>query len=306
MASGSKKVVYAAIFGNLAIAVSKFIAAYITGSSAMIAEGIHSVVDTGNGGLMLLGMKRSSRAPDTTHPFGYGKELYFWALLVAIIIFAVGGGMSVYEGILHVLHPATIENPTVNFWVLGVAMLFETGSLYVAVTEVNKAKGSMSLMRYIRTSKDPSMFTILLEDAAAMAGLVVAFVGVLLGHLLHNPYFDGAASIVIGLLLMGVAYFLTIETKGLLVGESADPVHVQKMRDAVLRDPAVESVGPLLTMHLGPNEVLVNIEVSFKPDLPVSELDDAFDRVEQVIRGVDPSVRQVFLEASSLRGISAG
>lgn len=306
MESGSKKVVIAAIAGNLAIAVSKFVAAAITGSSAMLSEGIHSVVDTGNGILMLHGMRQSQKGADARYPFGRGKELYFWALLVAICIFAVGGGMSVYEGILHVIHPVATESLIWNYCVLGFALFFEALSFRVAMQEVRRIKRQdESIIQFVRRSKDPSTFTILLEDTAALLGLILAFLGVLLGQVLHLPWIDGAASIAIGLLLMGVAVFLTMETKGLLVGESADSAQVEAIKRRVLADPEIESVGELLTMQLGPHEVLVNIEVNFKPGLSVAALDAALDRIENDMRALNGDIKKVFVEAGSLRGQAA-
>ncbi|PSH02718.1 MAG: cation transporter [Acidobacteria bacterium] len=303
MESGSKKVVIAAIFGNLAIAAGKFVVAAFTGSSAMLSEGIHSVVDTGNGVLMLHGIGESQKPADARYPFGRGKELYFWALIVAISIFAVGGGMSVYEGILHIIHPVSIENPVWNYWMLGFATFFESLSLRVAIKEVLRIKRKdENVFQFIRRSKDPSTYTIVLEDAAAMLGLIFAFAGILLGQLLHQPWIDGAASVAIGLLLMAVAAFLTVETKGLLVGESADPAQVEAIKRTVLADPEIETVGELLTMQLGPHDVLVNIEVNFKPGLSVVALDAALDRIERDMRAVNSDIKRVFIEAGSLRG----
>jgi len=219
----STKVIYAAIVANLAIAATKFTAAAFTGSSAMISEGIHSLVDTGNGGLMLLGVHQSRKPADDKHPFGYGKELYFWTLIVAIVIFAVGGGVSAYEGLLHVIHPKPFENPLLNYIVLGLAFVFEGYSFLIAYKMFQSEKGEQSIWESIETSKDPTTYTVLFEDTAALLGLVVAFVGVLLAHKLNNPHFDGAASIIIGIILAVVAVLLAYESKGLLVGEAVDP-----------------------------------------------------------------------------------
>jgi cation diffusion facilitator family transporter len=212
----SRKAIYAAIGANLAIAATKFTAAAFTGSSAMISEGIHSLVDTGNGGLLLLGIERSQQPADATHPFGYGKELYFWTLIVAIMIFAVGGGISAYEGLLHILNPRPIENPLWNYVVLGLAIVFEGLSFFVAFRAFQAAKGEEAFWRAIHTSKDPTTFTVLFEDAAALLGLIVALAGIYLAHEFDNPYFDGGASIVIGTILAAVAVLLAYETKGLL------------------------------------------------------------------------------------------
>src|SRR5438132_7346055 len=199
MAAESTKVIYAAIVTNLAIAATKFTAAAFTGSSAMMSEGIHSLVDTGNGGLMLLGVRRSRKPADALHPFGYGKELYFWTLIVAIVVFAVGGGISAYEGLLHMLHPKTVEHPIWNYVVLGFAFVFEGYSFSIAFKAFQTERGELTIWQSIETSKDPTTYTVLFEDAAALLGLVVAFIGVLLAHVFNNPYFDGAASILIGI-----------------------------------------------------------------------------------------------------------
>jgi cation diffusion facilitator family transporter len=303
MDSGSKKVVYAALAGNVAIAISKFVASAITGSSAMLSEAIHSLVDCGNEVLLLVGMHKSKRPADERHPFGYGKELYFWALIVAISIFAIGGGISMWEGVHHIQHPAPVEYPKLSMWVLGLAFLFEMGSYIVGYREVkSRLREGEGLFSYVKRSKDPATFTVVVEDLAALAGLVIAFAGIAFGRLLDNQYLDGVASILIGLLLVIVAVFLTIETKALLVGESADPARVEKIKRAVLADSMVLNVGELLTMQLGPHDVLVNIEVNFREGLTVAQLDEALDRVETSIRTAEKDVHRVFLEAGSLRG----
>ena len=301
----SRKAVVAAIIGNLAIAVIKFIAGATTGSSAMLSEGIHSLVDTGNGGLLMLGIKRSSRPPSATHPFGYGKELYFWSLIVAISIFGIGGGMSIYEGVLHIRHPSGISDPTMNYVVLALAMLFETGSFTVAYRGFRAVKGDRRALSAIHHGKDPSLFTVLFEDTAALAGLVVAFVGVVLAHELRNPYFDGAASVVIGCILAVVAVWLAWESKGLLVGESADPHLVDSVRACAGADPVVTGVGAILSMHLGPEEVLLNLEVEFAPGTRAEEVHAAIHRIEDCITAQHPEVNRIFIEVESLRKVSA-
>jgi cation diffusion facilitator family transporter len=304
----SKRAIFAAIGGNLAIAVTKFVAAAFSDSSAMLSEGIHSLVDTGNGLLLLLGIRLSQRPADARHPFGHGKELYFWTLIVAILIFAVGGGMSMYEGITHISHPNPLTNPLWNYVVLGLAMVFEGYSWSVALREFRVAQREQELWRAVHTSKDPTIFTVLFEDSAALLGLVVALVGVYLGHRLQNPYLDGAASIAIGVILAAVAVLLAYESKGLLVGESASAQAVASIRRVTESDPAVERVGPLLTMHLGPHEVLLNIEIQFRQSLSAAEMEAAIDRVESVIRGQHPDVKRIFIEAESLaaRGRETG
>src|SRR5919109_2798720 len=242
MGSESIKAIYAAIAANLGIAVTKFAAAAFTGSSAMISEGIHSLVDTGNGGLMLLGVHRSRRPADDRHPFGYGKELYFWTLIVAIVIFAVGGGISAYEGLLHVLHPSHLENPTWNYVVLGLSLVFESYSFIVALKAFQSAKGDLSLWQSIETSKDPTTYTVLFEDSAALLGLVVAFAGVFFSQVFDIAYFDGAASILIGVILAVVAILLAYESKGLLVGEAVDPKTLKDIRRLAESDARVEAM----------------------------------------------------------------
>lgn len=234
--NGSKIAVIAAIIGNLTIAIIKFAAAFITGSSAMISEGIHSIVDTGNGGFLLLGMKRARQPADESHPFGYGKSLYFWTHIVAVSIFGIGGGMSVYEGISHILKvtPTTeMGDPTVAYIVLAISFIVEGGSFSVAIKQFLQAKGDLGAFQFIHESKDPSLYTVVLEDSAALLGLIFAFLGVFLGHLLSNPYLDGIASVAIGLLLMSVAGILSSRTKGLLVGEGVKPDELADIRRRV-------------------------------------------------------------------------
>ena len=284
----------------MAIAAVKFVAAALTGSSAMMAEGIHSVVDTGNGLLLLLGIRRSRRPADLSHPFGYGKELYFWTLIVAISVFGIGGGMSIYEGVIHLIHPARLGAPLVNYIVLGVAAVFELGSWTVAVTQFRRVKGGRGMVRAIREGKDPSLFTVIFEDTAALLGLFIAFVGVLLGHEFGNRYADGAASVAIGCMLAGVAFWLAVESKGLLVGEAAEPEMVRSILELVEQDDAVERAGTALTMHFGPHEVLLNLEVEFTPGLPAEEIHTAIHRMERRIRGRHPEVKRIYIEVEAV------
>jgi cation diffusion facilitator family transporter len=300
----SKIAVVAAIIGNLAIAVIKFIAAALTGSSAMISEGIHSVVDTGNGGLLLLGIKEGKKAPDELHPFGYGKALYFWTLVVSVSIFGIGGGVSLYEGIAHILHTsaeAVTSSPLPNYIVLALSAVIEGSSFTVAVREFNKFRGKQSVWHYIRYAKDPSTYTVVLEDSAALLGLILAFLGVLFGHLLHNPYFDGAASIAIGVLLMSVAFLLAFETKELLLGEGLNKKDIAAMRLQVESDPAVESGAEILTMYMGPHDLLVNLAVCFKPGLSADGIHEAIHRIQDGIQKAYPEAVRVYIEAESLK-----
>lgn len=304
--ASSKKAIYAAIFGNLAIAVTKFIAAGISGSSAMFSEGIHSLVDTANGGLLLLGIKRSQRPPDESHPYGYGKVVYFYTLIVAVLIFGLGGGVSIYEGIRHTIHPAQLGDPTVSYIVLALAIVFESVVWWIAWKEFKKLRGDASNWSYIRGSKDPTTFAVLFEDSAALAGLVAALIGIYLSHKLDMPVLDGIASIVIGLILCLVASILLYESKGLLIGEGTHPETVAAIRALTRDDPAVHNVVRALTMHMGPEQVLLNLDVDFNSDLSGTELERAIDRLEQRIRAAHPEVKHIFIEAESLRAPRGG
>lgn len=301
MAGTSPRAVYAAIAGNLAIAVSKFVAAAFTGSSAMLAEGVHSLVDTGNGGLILLGIRKSRRPPDETHPFGHGKELYFWTLIVAILIFAVGGGASIFEGIQHLRHPEPVENPAWAYGVLGAGMLFEGWAWSVAYRQFRGEKGRLPLWRAVHVSKDPTVFTVLFEDSAALLGLAVALVAIYLGQVTGNPYYDGGASVVIGLILMGVAVLLAYESKGLLVGEGVDAPTLASIREIAESDPAVVRVVRPLTMHFGPQEVLLTLELEFRRGQSAGEVAAAIERVDLATRQAHPRIKHIFIEAQSLR-----
>jgi cation diffusion facilitator family transporter len=292
--------VYGAIAANLAVAVTKFIAAFFTGSSSMLSEGIHSVVDTGNQSLLLLGIHLSKRPADETHPFGYGKELYFWSLIVAMLLFGIGGGMSVYEGITHWQHPNPLEDPTWNYVVLALAFVFEGVSWTIALKEFLPEVGQKSFWQAIRTSKDSSIITVVFEDSAALAGLTVAFLGVFLSHRFNIPQLDGAASIIIGLILAVVAILLAYESRGLLLGESADTTIVTSIQKLAKADPAVEQVKYPLTMHFGPDEVLLNLDIQFCPELSATEVISTVDRLEKAIRKEYPNIKHIFIEAEAI------
>ncbi len=296
----SKKTIFAAMGANLAIAITKFIAAAITGSSAMISEGIHSIVDTADQLLLLLGLRMSQKPADDSHPFGYGQELYFWTFIVAILIFAIGGGMSIYEGISHLINPTPLEDPMWNYIVLGVAILFEGFSWTVALREFLPTKGQQNFWQAIKSSKDPTVFTVLFEDSAAILGLLVALIGIFLGHLFNNIYFDGIASIIIGAILAIVAVLLAIESKGLLVGESANPETINNIRSLSTTEPGVQKVMRVLTMQLAPKEVLLNLEIQFYQSLTGEEIALTVDRLEEKIRQNHPEIKQIFIEAKSL------
>ena len=302
MAAGSKKVIYAALIGNGLIAITKFVASTITGSSAMLSEAIHSVVDTGNQGLLLYGLKRASKPADPEHPFGYGKELYFWAFVVAIIIFAVGAGVSLYEGFHKVLHPTPVTDPYINYIVLGLAMVFEAGAWWIAYKEFQQIRGKRSLVTAVRQAKDPTVITVLFEDSAAMLGLIIAFIGIGLGQLLDMPVLDGVASIGIGLILAVTAMVLAYECKGLLTGEAADPLVVASIR-AIGRDwPGIDSVNELLTIHFGPQDVLVTMSLDFKDGLSAEDIERAISGIEKKIKERHPEISRVFVEAQDRLG----
>lgn len=300
MAGSSKKVIYAALAGNSLIAVTKFTAAALTGSSAMLSEAIHSLVDTGNQGLLLYGLKRSQRPADLRHPYGYGMELYFWAFMVAVLIFAVGAGVSIYEGVHKVMHPQPIRDAYINYIVLGIAMLFEAGAMAVAIKEFAKSKGKLGYLEAVQRSKDPAMFTVLFEDTAAMAGLAVAVIGIFLAQQLEMPVLDGVASILIGCILALAAIFLAYESKMLLIGESASQKTLEKLRELIGDTPGIEGVGKLLTMHLGPQDVLLNMSLDFEDELTAAEVERVVHDLTNSIRTSYPEITRVFIEARSL------
>ena len=298
--SKSKIAIYAAIAGNMAIAVTKFVAAAFTGSSAMLSEAIHSVVDTGNGWLMLLGVRKSRKPPDSDHPFGHGHELYFWTLIVGVLIFAIGGGMSIYEGIQHILHPKSPENVVWSYAVLGIAVVFEGTTWLFGWKAFSAERGRKGVLEAIHETKDPSTFTVLLEDSAALLGLIFAFVGIFLGSQLGLPQLDGVASVMIGLLLCGVAVLMVYESKGLLIGEGLDRESLQSIQALVEADPGVEWVGHLHTMYLGPHEVLLTIELRFHGHISSLEVRQAARRLREGIRSRHPDVSRIFFGAEAL------
>jgi cation diffusion facilitator family transporter len=295
-ASSSKKVILAALAGNSLIAVTKFAAASFTGSSAMLSEAVHSLVDTGNQVLLLYGLRRASRPPDDEFPFGHGKEVYFWSFVVAILIFAAGAGVSLYEGIHQLAHPTPPKNFTVNYVVLGLAMLFEGAAWIFAFKEFSRAKGKWGLVEAVRRGKNPNLFVVLFEDSAAMLGLTVAGLGVFLTHVTGHPVFDGLASIVIGLILGGTAIWLAYETKSLLIGESANSEVVEKIRGMASSMPAVEKVNEVLTLHMGPDFILVTISVDFRNDTPAGDVEKSIARLDSSIKRALPAVKRVFVE----------
>ena len=297
MASESKKVIFAALAGNTFIAITKFIAAAITGSSAMLSEGIHSLVDTGNQGLLLYGMKQAKKPADEKFPFGHGKEIYFWSFIVAILIFALGAGVAIYEGIHHLIEPQAVSNPLINYIVLGLAILFEGGSWFVALKEFTKVKGKWGYIEAVQRGKDPTLFVVLFEDSAAMLGLLIALAGIMLGDFTGILYFDGIASILIGFILAGTAIWLAFETKGLLIGESANKTVVEGIRTLVGNASKVNHVNEVLTMHMGPDFILVNISVDFADDTVADDIEKTIDKMDREIKQEFPSVKRVFIEA---------
>ncbi len=299
MAKPSKKVILAALIGNTLIAITKFIAAAITGSAAMFSEGIHSLVDTGNQFLLLHGLRRAKKQPDEQFPFGHGKEIYFWSFVVAILIFAVGAGISLFKGIQHILHPHQIENFSINYIVLALAMVFEGGAWYFAFTEFKKTKGKWGYLEAVQRGKDPSLFVVLFEDSAAMLGLAVAFVGILLNQVTGMHIFDGIASILIGVILGSTAIWLAYETKGLLIGESANKRIVDRIRGIAQSYKEIQKVYEVLTMHMGPDFILVNISVKFVSKIHTGDIESTIARLDREIKQTFPTVKRVFVEAET-------
>jgi len=302
MASGSKKVIIAALLGNGAIAITKFVAASITGSSAMLSEAVHSVVDTGNQGLLLYGLKRSKAPADKAHPFGYGAEMYFWSFVVAILIFAGGAGISIYEGVHKTLHPEAVTSAYINFIVLGLAMAFEAVAWWIAYKEFKRVQGELSFLSAVSHSKDPALFTVLFEDSAAMLGLILAMIGLILAETLDMPIFDGLASISIGIVLAGTAAWLAYECKGLLIGEGAHPDIVAEIREIIEKTEGVEGINELLTLHFGPQDMLVTVSLDFKKNLKGFEIERTVTLLERQIKEQVAEVRRVFIEAQSFAG----
>jgi cation diffusion facilitator family transporter len=306
MSAASKKVIYAALAGNALIAVTKFAAAAFTGSSAMLTEGIHSMVDTGNQVLLLYGMRRAARPPDRSFPFGHGKELYFWSFIVAILIFAGGAGLSIYEGIIHMQHPEPMSNPAVNYAVLGLALVFEGAAWAVAFKEFRGVKGNWGYIEAVQRGKNPTFYVVLFEDSAAIIGLVIAAAGIALADITGNALFDGLASVLIGCVLAATAIWLAYETKGLLIGESANLRVVDGIRGMVREHARVEHVNEVLTMHMGPDFILVNLGVQFDDDATAVEIEDIVRRLDRRIKDRFPEVKRVFIEAEAWRKTPEG
>lgn len=297
--SGSKRVIYFALIGNGAIMVMKFITAAITGSSAMMAESFHSLADTGNQGLMLLGFALAQRPPDEKHPFGYGKERYFWAFIVAMSIFIVGAAFSIMDGVEKYQSPEVIRNPNLSYIVLGLAIVFESITWLAAAREFRRRQEGKGIMDTIRDSRDPAIITVLFEDTAAILGIIIAGVGIYLSASLGIHKADGIASIIIGVLLTGVAIILAFESRDFLIGESASRSDRAKVREIISTFPQVERMLELLSMYIGPEDLLLNLNLEFKDGLKTEEIEAIVDEIEAAIRETIPSAKRIFIEADS-------
>lgn len=289
-------VVFAALGANLLIAAAKFVSAAITGSSSMLSEAIHSAVDTGNEGLLLFGMRQARRPPDSLHPFGYGPELYFWSFIVALMIFGLGAGVSTYEGLLKLQHPEPIESPIGSYVVLGVALIVEGYSWYVALRALRRADGVRGVLAAARRSKDPRIFIVLLEDSAALVGIVIAFAAISLSVAFEAPWLDAVGSIAIGAVLATVAVFLARETKGLVIGEAADPEILSQIRTMVGQETAVFALNSLSSIHLAPNEILLVASLDLDDRISAGAAERGLLRLERRIKQRFPEIRRVFLE----------
>jgi cation diffusion facilitator family transporter len=294
-------VLYGALAANVGIAVAKFVAAAISGSSAMLTEGVHSLVDSGNQMLLLYGQSRAKQPPDRVHPFGYGRELYFWAFNVAILIFALGAGVSIYEGIVHIKDPEPLRDPLLNYIVLGVAVLLEGGSWTLAVKEFNSARGKTGWWKALRRSKDPASFVVLFEDSAALAGLLIAGIGVWASQYFNDPRIDGMASVVIGVILAGVAVLLAREAKGLLIGESADPALIQTVSEVLGSRAEITSVNHIRTIHTAPDAVFVAISADFEDDLAMGRAETVIEEIEASLKAAIPQLSSIYIRPEKRR-----
>jgi len=295
----SRIAIYGAIAANVAIAVTKFVVAGITGSSAMLSEGVHSAVDTFNGVLLLVGIRLSQRPATPEHPFGHGKELYFWSLIVAVLIFGLGGGISFYEGVQHIRYPEPMRDASWNYVVLGAAFVFEGSSFVVALRQFLKEKGATPFWEALHRSKDPTTYTVLAEDSAALVGLVVAGLGIALSQRFDRPEFDGAASLVIGLLLAGVALVLIMESRGLLIGEGIRPETARAIRAIALEQSKVRDAGRVLSMYVGPDEALVTMDLDFEDGTEAADAAAAIAAIERDVRERYPMIKRLFIEAGT-------
>ena len=299
MDHSNKNVIFAALIGNVLISITKFTAAAFTGSSAMLSEAIHSVVDSGNQMLMLYGLKRAKLPADENFPFGHGKEVYFWSFIVAILIFAVGAGISIYEGIQHIRNPSPIEQVWINYLVLGLAIVFEGTAWFIAMRAFNKSRGKDNVLDAVKHSKDPTLFVVLFEDSAAILGLIVALVGIYLSQLTGLLWLDGLASVVIGFILAGTAIWLAYETKSLLIGESAEPKVVDGIRKLLSQHAEIENVNEVLTLHMGPEYILVTLSVDFDNTISAGQVEDIIASIDKNIKRDWSLVKRVYIEAES-------
>ncbi len=295
----STRTLVVALLANLGIAVSKFVAAAITGSSAMLTEGVHSVVDSTNQLLLMWGRRAAKRPPDELHPFGYGRELYFWSFVVAVLVFALGAGVSIYEGIIHIANPEEAISPTIAYIVLIVAFLLEGWSTVEAFKDFKKAKGDLGWFGAIRKSKDPPAFIVLLENGAAMAGIIAAAIGLFLSQLTGDPFYDGAASIVIGLILGVTATLLAFESKALLIGEAANPELIKALHDMVVEKKGVTAVGQVLTVHSAPDQITAMLSVDFDDDITARDVEALVWGIEVEAAKRFPAVRRLYLRPRS-------
>ncbi|KQU56035.1 cation transporter [Sphingomonas sp. Leaf339] len=291
----SNIVLFGALFANVGIAIAKFVAAGLTGSSSMLSEGFHSLVDSGNQILLLYGQRRAKRPADIQHPFGYGRELYFWAFVVAILVFALGAGISFYEGWLHIQSPEPLRDPTVNYMVLGIAFLLEGSSWAIAVREFSQTKGKIGWWDAVKASKDPASFIVLFEDSAALAGLLVAALGIWVSHHWSEPRIDGVASLVIGVILAAVAGLLAREAKGLLIGERANPDVVERVRSVVAASDGITAVNHVRTIHTAPESVFVAISADFADHLTMGEGEALIGKIETALRDEFPEISSVYV-----------
>lgn len=292
----SKTSIYSALIANLLIAITKFIAGILGRSGSMISEGIHSVVDTVNELLLLFGLYRSKKEPDALHPFGYGKELYFWSFIVSILIFGLGGGVSIYQGIIHIMRPEPPGDPKLSYMVLALSLLFEGTSLVIAVKAFNAVRGGLSWWDAIIKSKDPSNFLILFEDSAAVAGLLIVTVCLYLNHQLNMPVLDGVASLLVGLVLVGVSAILARESRSLLMGESISPESRNRIITLVEKDPSILKVMHLLSTYQSPDEIILMLIVAFKEDLNTAVINDAIDRIRDTVKTEFKLIRFILVQ----------
>ena len=296
MAGSGRMVVIAALLGNAAVAATKFVAAAFTGSSAMLSEGVHSLVDTANQVLMLHGIRRAARPPDPKHPFGYGRELYFWAFIVALMVFALGAGISFYEGLAHLRHPREMANPMVNYIVLGASLLFEGVTWVIALRSFRAAKGRRGWIQAFRDSKDASTFTVLFEDTAALLGLLIALAGIVATQVTGDPRYDGYASLGIGAVLAITAILLARETKGLLLGELAQRQVVDDILRIAGSDPDVRCANGVLTQQLGPESIIAALSADFHDALTTPQIEACVLRIERAVQRTHPDVTALFVK----------